>query len=104
MLDYDLYSDAQSRARLQRRGSAGDAVGTIVSGQPYSRAEVYQSGVVTLPLQQTDALNCLHAMNAALAKYSDRVCSQSGSSAKFIPFEPMPGNSFDAKSTSACWK
>ena len=79
-------------------------VGTIVSGTPYSRAEVYQSGVVTLPLQQKQSLDRLHALNAALGRYSDTVRKQSAVPAAFVPFEPMPGNSFDPKSTSACWK
>jgi hypothetical protein len=79
-------------------------VGTIVSGTPYSRAEVYASGVVTLPLQQTNALDRLHAMNAALGDYSGRLRKQSAHPESFVPLEPMPGNSFDPKSTSACWK
>ena len=79
-----------------------ELVGTIVSGTAYSRAEVYKSGVVTLPLQQTNAMDRLHAMNAALGNYSDTVRKRS--TGAFVPFEPMPGNSFDANNTSVCWK
>lgn len=79
-------------------------VGTIVSGTPYSNAEVYKSGIVTLPLQQKKALDRLHAMNAALGHYSETLRKQSPPGATFVPLEPMPGNSFDPKNTSVCWK
>ncbi len=79
-------------------------VGKIVKGEAYSNAEVYRSGVVTLPLQQVNALDRLHAMNAALGKYSDTVRKQSAHPEALVPFEPMPGNSFEAKNTSVCWK
>jgi hypothetical protein len=79
-------------------------VGKIVSGTAYSRAEVYQSGVVTLPLQQTSTLSRLHAMNAALAAYGDVVRARSANPARFAPFEPMPGNSANPNDTSVCWK
>jgi len=79
-------------------------VGTIVKGKAYSGTEVYRSGVVTLPLQQTISLNRLHAMNSALGDYSETVRKQSSRPASFVALEPMPGNSFDPKSTSACWK
>lgn len=79
-------------------------VGTIVSGQPYSRIEVYQSGVVTLPLQQTNTIARLTAMNAALARYSDTLRKQSRSPAAFVPLEHMPGNSANPADTSVCWK
>jgi hypothetical protein len=79
-------------------------VGTIVEGTPYSRAEVYQSGVVTLPLQQTNSLDRLHAMNAALAQYSSTLASQSRDSGKFVPLQSLPGNSADPKDTSVCWQ
>ena len=82
-----------------QRESAADLkatlVGTIVSGTEYSRAEVYQSGVVTLPLQQTNAVSRLQAMNKALVQYGESVKKR---------FEPMPGNSADPKDTSVCWK
>jgi hypothetical protein len=79
-------------------------VGTIVSGKPYSSAEVYASGVVTLPLQQTKSLDRLHAMNQALGKYSATLRQQPRQSGSFVPLEPMPGNSFDPKDTRACWR
>jgi hypothetical protein len=79
-------------------------VGTIVSGTAYSRAEVYQSGIVTLPLQQTAALDRLHAMNRALGDYSETLRKRSAHPESFVPLEPMPGNSVDGKSTSVCWK
>lgn len=79
-------------------------VGMIVEGTPYSRAEVYRSGVVTLPLQQTNSLDRLHAMNAALASYSDTLRKQSPSPAAFVPLEQMPGNSADPKDRKVCWQ
>ncbi len=79
-------------------------VGTIVSGTPYSRVEVYASGLVTLPLQQANALDRLHAMNAALGSYSQTLRQRSAHPESFVPLEPMPGNSFDAKGAGACWK
>jgi hypothetical protein len=79
-------------------------VGTIVSGTAYSRAEVYASGVVTLPLQQTETLARLQAMNRALGDYSETLRRRSASPDAFVPLEPMPGNSFDAKSTAPCWR
>lgn len=79
-------------------------VGTIVSGQPYSRAEVYQSGVVTRPLQEVDSKARLTAMNSALAEYGDLVKSRSANPSKFVAFEHMPGNSADPNDTSVCWK
>lgn len=79
-------------------------VGTIVSGQPYSRAEVYKSGVVTLPLQQVNSKDRLTAMNAALAQYGATVKNRSANPAQFVAFEHMPGNSADPNDTSVCWK
>lgn len=79
-------------------------VGTIVSGTPYSRAEVYQSGAVTLPLQQADSLDRLHAMNRALGTYSARARQQSAKPATFVPFALMPGNSSDPNDASVCWR
>lgn len=79
-------------------------VGKIVSGTAFSNAEVYQSGVVTLPLQQQKALDRLHAMNQALGKHSATLRKQSRRPSSFVPLEPMPGNSFDPKDTSVCWK
>ena len=64
-----------------------------MKGTAYSRAEVYKSGVVTLPLQQTNSHDRLHAMNKALADYGDAVRNASANPAKFVPFEHMPGNS-----------
>ncbi len=79
-------------------------VGKIVSGTAYSRAEVYRSGVVTLPLQQTNTLDRLHAMNEALANYGERTRRRSAHPAQFVPFEHMPGNSADPHDRSVCWK
>ena len=79
-------------------------VGRIVQGTAYSRAEVYQSGVVTLPLQQTNALDRLYAMNAALAAYGETVRKRSANPAAFVPFEHMPGNSANPNDRSVCWK
>jgi hypothetical protein len=79
-------------------------VGKIVSGTPYSRTEVYQSGVVTLPLQQTNSLTRLNTMNAALAAYGDVVHKRSAHPETFARFEHMPGNSADPKDTRVCWK
>lgn len=90
-------AQGQSSADLQK-----ELVGTIVSGTAYSRAEVYKSGVVTLPLQQVKAMDRLHAMNSALGNYSDTVRKRA--TGPFVPFEPMPGNSFDQANNSVCWK
>jgi hypothetical protein len=79
-------------------------VGKIVQGRPFSNAEVYQSGVVTLPLQEPNSLDRLHAMNAALAAYSDVVKKHSANPAKFVSFTHMPGNSAKPNDTSVCWK
>jgi hypothetical protein len=79
-------------------------VGTIVSGTAYSRAEVYKSGLVTLPLQQTDANQRLNAMNNAIMNYSSTLASQMPSGAKFTALQLMPGNSTNASDTSVCWK
>jgi hypothetical protein len=82
-----------------------ELVGTIKPGDtPYSQVESYISGVVTLPLQQVNALDRLHHMNAALAKYSDTVRDRSAHPAAFVPLEHMPGNSANPKDTSVCWK
>lgn len=79
-------------------------VGTIVSGTAYTRAEVYASGVVTLPLQQTTTMNRLQQMNKAIADYSNTVKARSANPATFTSFEHMPGNSADINDTSVCWK
>jgi hypothetical protein len=79
-------------------------VGKIVSGTAYSRAEVYQSGVVTLPLQQTNTVDRLTAMNTALAAYGEVVRMRSASPSAFVPFEHMPGNASNPNDTSVCWK
>jgi hypothetical protein len=78
-------------------------VGKIVSGTAYSSAEVYASGIVTLPLQQVKALDRLHALNRALGDYSGTLRKQSQRPAAFVALEPMPGNSFDPTNTSVCW-
>lgn len=77
-------------------------VGRIVEGQPYTNAEVYRSGRVTLPLQSTTTVLRLQAMNASLAAYSNDVAKNYGEG--FVPFVPMPGNSADSNDTSVCWK
>jgi hypothetical protein len=79
-------------------------VGNIVKGKAYSGTEVYRSGVVTKPLQQVNSMNRLHAMNRALGDYSETVRKQSSRPGSFVALEPMPGNSFDSKDTSVCWK
>lgn len=79
-------------------------VGTIAQGTAYSRAEVYQSGLVTLQLQQTNALDRLNAMNAALAQYSTTLAAQSPDPSKFVPFAPLPGNSPNKTDQSVCWQ
>jgi hypothetical protein len=86
---------ADLRARL---------VGTIVSGQKWSRGEIYSSGAVTLPLQQTQALDRLHAMNAALAAWSGALRAQLPKEARFTPLVPMPGNAANPDDTSVCFK
>lgn len=89
----------QSAADLQAR-----LVGTITQGKKWTRGEVYQSSLVTLPLQQLSTLNRLHAMNAALASYSDYVQKQYTAPGRFTPFELMPGNAKNPQDTSACFK
>jgi hypothetical protein len=79
-------------------------VGVIVKGEAYTRAEVYRSGVVTLPLQQTQTVERLTAMNRALANYGDTVRKRSANPAKFVAFDLMPGNSTDPLDKSVCWK
>ncbi|MGJ5116971.1 hypothetical protein [Bradyrhizobium oligotrophicum] len=76
-------------------------VGRIVSGQQWSRAEVYNSGVITAPLQRTDAQDRLNTMNAALGAYSKRLTT---ANPKLTPLRPMPGNSFDPNDKSVCFK
>jgi hypothetical protein len=82
----------------------GRLVGTIVSGQRWSRAEVYRSGAVTLPLQQAASIDRLHAMNAALEAYSDAQRAQTPAAGRFTPFQLMPGNSASPGDTSVCFK
>jgi hypothetical protein len=79
-------------------------VGHIVEGTPYSRAEVYKSGVVALPLQQPNALDRLHAMNKALSDYGEKVRKRSAHPEHFMPFQQMPGNSADKDATNVCWQ
>lgn len=81
-----------------------ELVGRIVQGTAYSRAEVYQSALITLPLQQPNSLDRLHALNRALGEYSKTLAKRSKSPTAFVPLEPMPGNSFDPQDTSVCWK
>lgn len=79
-------------------------VGTITQGEPYSRAEVYVSGIVTAPLQQPDSQIRLNAMNKALANYSAMLAGRAGSPSKFVPFQNLPGNSANPNDKSACWQ
>ncbi|HET9620900.1 MAG TPA: hypothetical protein VFP84_06025 [Kofleriaceae bacterium] len=79
-------------------------VGTIVSGQRWTRAEAYRSAAVTRPLQQPISLDRLHAMNAALAAYSDELRARSPAGQRFTPFQQMPGNSASPGDTSVCFK
>jgi len=87
-----------------RRHLPGRLVGTIASGQPWTRAEVYRSGAVTRPLQQPNPIDRLHAMNAALKAYSDEQRAQTPAAARFTPFQLMPGNSASPGDTSVCFK
>jgi len=81
-----------------------ELIGTIVSGTPYSRAEIYESGVVTSPLQLADALQRLHALNRALGSFSDTLRKRSPHARSFIALEPMPGNAFDPQDRTVCWR
>ena len=94
----------KSAAGMSAADLQNTLVGTIVSGTAYSRAEVYQSGVVTLPLQQTNTVERLTQMNLALKRYSDTIRAQSANHAAFTPFEPMPGNSANPADKTVCWQ
>ena len=59
---------------------------------------------MTQPLQRTNTIARLTAMNAALAAYGDGVRVKSKNPASFVPFEHMPGNSADPLDKSVCWK
>jgi len=96
LLPPDLGARAQELKKL--------LVGTITSGVPYTRGEVYESGIITKALQQTNTMDRLHAMNEALGKYSDTMKARSSDPSKFVPFQPMPGNSFKKDDRSVCWK
>jgi hypothetical protein len=72
--------------------------GKIVSGQEWTRGEVYTSGLVTRPLQMTEPKDRLTSMNAALISYSGNLAKQL-SAAEFIQLELMPGNSPDPNDT-----
>jgi len=104
----DLLPPALGNVKSAQGMSADDLksqlVGTIVSGTAYSRAEVYQSGVVTKPLQETTTLKRLHAMNAAISAYSDELQKRAADPSKFVPFGHMPGNSAKPNDQSVCWK
>jgi hypothetical protein len=91
------------------RSAAGDTaadlkarlVGRIVQGQAWSRAEVYASGVVTLPLQRTGAQDRLNTMNAALAAYSKTLTTADPA---LTALQPMPGNSGNPGDAAACFR
>ncbi|HET7434660.1 MAG TPA: hypothetical protein VFN10_08115 [Thermoanaerobaculia bacterium] len=104
----DLLPPDSIGGRNARGQSADDLkaalVGTIVSGTAYTRGEVYQSGIVSLPLQQPRSLERLHAMNAALARYSATLAAQTRPGATFTPLAVLPGNSADPRDTSVCWQ
>ena len=78
-------------------------VGQIVQGQAWTRGEVYAPAAVTKSLQAAQAIDRLHAMNAALMAYSDALKARMGS-APFTPFQPMPGNAANPKDTGVCFK
>lgn len=78
-------------------------VGKIASGQTWTRGETYTSGIVTKPLQVTDALERLKAMNAALIHYSGDLKRQLKGDA-FVALELMPGNSPDPNDRRACFE
>src|SRR6185369_5218464 len=90
------------------KSAAGDSaadlkarlVGQIVQGQAWSRAEVYASGIVTLPLQRTGAQDRLNTMNAALAEYSKTLTTANPA---LTALQPMPGNSAKPGDVSACF-
>ncbi|HEX3144787.1 MAG TPA: hypothetical protein VHQ64_12510 [Pyrinomonadaceae bacterium] len=92
----------------QQGFTAGDLktelIGAIVSGTPFSRAEIYRSGIITSPLQLVDALQRLHAMNRALGEFSERLHKRSKHPSSFSALEPMPGNSFDPQNSTVCWR
>ena len=93
-------SRGESAAELKAR-----LIGSIVSGQAGTRGEVYASGTVTLPLQQTQAQARLQAMNAALGAYSEALMKSAAPAAPpYTPLQPMPGNSTRAGDRSACFK
>jgi hypothetical protein len=75
-------------------------VGRIVQGKAWSGAEVYASGVVTLPLQRTDTQDRLNTMNAALVDYSKTLTATNPA---LTALKPMPGNSGVTGDTSACF-
>lgn len=78
-------------------------VGSIAGGAEWSGAETYRSGLVTRPLQEKEAIDRLHALNAGLKAYSDELRTASGS-APFAPLELMPGNAADPNDGSVCFK
>lgn len=78
-------------------------VGSIASGTEWSGAETYRSGIVTRPLQQKEAIDRLHAVNAALLAYSEELRAAPGGE-PFAPFELMPGNAADPNDTGVCFK
>lgn len=87
--------------------SAADLQAELVGTTPgptFSGTEVYTSGIVTLPLQQANSLDRLHAMNSALGQYSATLAARSADPSKFKPLQPMPGNSFDPNDKSRCWQ
>ena len=108
IVNRDLLPPNVSGGRNGRNQSAADLqatlIGTIVSGTPYTRGEVYQSGVVTRPLQETNSLDRLHAMNSALSTYSETLKGQTPQAGNFVPLVHLPGNSGDPNNTSVCWQ
>lgn len=82
---------------------SAELVGEIVSGVPYTRGEKYVSGIVTLPLQEVDAVDRLQAMNRALGEYGATLAARASRPGSLVPLVPMPGNSFDPNDRSVCW-
>lgn len=78
-------------------------VGKIVSGQEWTRGEVYTSGIMTKPLQMTQPLDRLKTMNTALIAYSEDLKRQLKGT-RFVSMELMPGNSADPSDTKACFE
>jgi hypothetical protein len=89
--------------RKSAQDISDELVGIIAGGTEWSGAETYRSGIVTRPLQEKEAIDRLHAMNAALLAYSEQLRTASGGE-PFAPLELMPGNAADPNDSSVCFK